>query len=142
DADEVFLGDVGSHADLGGGLDGRLQLLGQDLGQVGVGDVGAHAGGEDDAGVGDVVVDGLGQLGKVPAVPLLGAHGVEVEVLVAVVAHLDALDDHGADLVGGELEGVAGQGVREAEGNAVHSHGAEAGDERRDVLANASEEVH
>ena len=60
--------------------------------------------GLDDLGVGDVLGDDLGHFGKVPPIPLLDSHRVDVDLLVEVVEQGDGLHDHRVDLVGRELE--------------------------------------
>jgi hypothetical protein len=69
----------------------------------------------DDLGVGLVLGDDLAHLGEVPSVPLLNPHRVDVDLLVQVVKESDRLNDHSVDLVGRELELVAGEGVGETE---------------------------
>ncbi|KAI3492779.1 hypothetical protein L1887_42576 [Cichorium endivia] len=114
---EVGVGDLGAHGDLGGGLEG------------------------------EVVGDDLAHLGEVPAVPLLDAHGVDVDLLVEVVEEADGLDHHGVHLVRAELELVATQGVGEAEAHGVEVARVErlaaggGGEERGEVLADAAVEV-
>jgi hypothetical protein len=89
DVDEVRLGDLSSHGNSGGGLEGLLELLGEDGGEVGRAVVGAEScsvrlsvstrgdgGGQlthglDDLGVGDVLRNDLGHFGEVPSVPFL-----------------------------------------------------------------------
>lgn len=138
---EILAGNLATHADLGGGLDGSLNLLGQDLGQVRVGEVLAHTGGQDDLGVGDVVVEDLGQLGEMPAVPLLDAHHEDVELLVEVVEQGHGVDDHDVDLVGRELELVARQRVRQTQGHGLEASLVDIGDQARHVLANTTENL-
>lgn len=108
---EVFISNLGPHTDLCSGFDGSFDLLGQDGRQISVAGICAESHFEDNFGVGEVVVENLGKLGEVPAVPLLDAHGIGVELLVEDVEAGNALDDHGIDLVGGELELVAGKRV-------------------------------
>ncbi|KAI6768706.1 hypothetical protein HG531_010895 [Fusarium graminearum] len=139
---KILLSNLGTHADLSSSLQGDLNLLGKDLRKVAVGNVGAHANSENDASVGQVVVKNLGHLGEVPSVPLLGSHGVNVELLVEVVKELDSLDDHGVDLIGRELELVARHGVRKTQSHAVKVLLKQAGDEVGHLASNASEKIH
>lgn len=76
-----------------------------------------------------------------PAVPLLDAHGVCVELLIEDIETGNGLDDHGVDLLGGELELVTGQRVRKTEAGRVHLGGDQVGDERGHVLANSTVDV-
>ncbi|CRK24753.1 hypothetical protein BN1708_003876 [Verticillium longisporum] len=138
---EIVGRDFGTHANLSSGLDRGLELLREDVGKVGVSEVLAHADKVDETGVGKVVVEDLGQLREVPAVPLLGSHGVNVELLVEIIEKLDGLDDHGIDLVGGELELVARDGVGKTQSHAVDSLIGETGNQGRKVLANGTEKV-
>ncbi|GJC83751.1 hypothetical protein ColLi_06589 [Colletotrichum liriopes] len=138
---QIFRGDLSSHGNLCSGLNGGLKLLGEDVGEVGLVEVLTHANGNNKAGVHQVVVEDLGKLGEVPAVPFLGAHGVNVELLVEVVHQLDCLNNHRVDLVGRELKLVSRDGVGQTEGHAVHGLGGEAGNQGREVLANSTEQV-
>ncbi|KAL1836320.1 hypothetical protein VTK73DRAFT_5092 [Phialemonium thermophilum] len=137
---EVLVGDLGAHADVGGGLDGGLDGLLQE-GEVGGGGVGAHAHGQDDLGVQQVAREDLGQLGEVPAVPLAYAHGVGVELLVQVVEQGDGVHDHDVDLVGRELELVARQRVRQAQRHLLEVLGQHARDQVGEVGADGAEQV-
>ena len=112
DVAQVLLGDLGAHGDLGGLLDLLLDVLGQDVVELGGHGVGLVADLLDRLAVGDVVLDELGELGKVPAVPLLAAHDVVVQLLVQVVQQGYCLHDHRVDFVGTELELVARQAFR------------------------------
>jgi len=104
---KILFGNLGPHADLGGSLDGGLDLLGQDAGKICIAGICAESHLEHNLGKGKIVIEDLGEFGEVPAVPLLDAHGIGVELLVENVEAGNALDDHGVDLVGGELELVA-----------------------------------
>jgi hypothetical protein len=138
---EILLGNLGTHGNLSGGLDGSFNLLGQDTGQISVLGVCAESHLQDDLGVGEVVVQDPGKLGEVPSVPLLHAHGVCVELLVENVETGDRLDDHGVDLIGRELELVTGERVRETEAGRVHLSGNQIGNERSHVLADSAIDV-
>jgi hypothetical protein len=138
---QILLRDLSTHGNLSSGLDGSLNLLGQDARQIGVLGVCAEAHLEDDLGVGKVVVQDLGKLGEVPAVPLLHAHGICVELLVEDIETGNGLDDHGVDLLGRELELVAGERVGKTEAGRVHLGGDQLGDERGHVLADGAVDV-
>lgn len=138
---EILLGNLSTHGNIGGGLDGSLNLVGKNLGQIGGGGVRAHAHGDNDASIRKVVGKDLGQLGEVPAVPFLDTHGVGVELLVKLVEERDGVNDHDIDLLGGELELVARERVRETEGHLLEVLWEHARNELREILADGTEEV-
>ena len=138
---QILLRDLGTHGNLSSGLDGSLNLLGQDARQIGVLGVCAEAHLEDDLGVGKVVVQDLGKLGEVPSVPLLHAHGICVELLVEDIETGNGLDDHGVDLLGGELELVTGERVGKTKAGRVHLGRDQLGDERGHVLADGAVDI-
>jgi hypothetical protein len=138
---EILVGDLSTHTDLSSGLDGSLDLLRQDSGEIGILGVCAETHLEHDARVGEVVVQDLGKLGEVPSVPLLDAHGVGVELLVEDVKAGNALDDHGVDLVGRELELVAGERVSQTQAGRVHLGGHQVGNERGHMFADGAVDV-
>jgi hypothetical protein len=96
---------------------------------------------EDALGVLEVVGDDLGHLGEVPAVPLLDAHGVGVDLLVELVEEADGLHDHGVDLVRAELELVARQRVAEAELHLAQARVVQPLDEVGQLVADAAHEL-
>lgn len=138
---QILLGDLSTHGNLSSGLDGSLNLLRQNAGQIGVLGVCAETHLEDDLGVGKVIVQDLGKLGEVPAVPLLHAHGICVELLVEDIKTGNGLDDHGVNLLGGELELVTGERVGKTEAGRVHLGGDQFGDERGHVLTDSAVDV-
>jgi hypothetical protein len=77
----------------------------------------------------------------VPSVPFLHTHSVGVELLVQVVKKSDSLDNHGVDLVGGELELVTGERVGQTQAHGVEVLGKDIGDERGEVLADGTEDI-
>ena len=84
----------------------------------------------------------VAHLGEVPPVPFLNPHRVSVDLLVQLVQQADSLDDHGVDLIGGELELVAGEGVGEAEGHGLEvGRGDLVGHKGLHVLADAAEDL-
>lgn len=116
--------------------------------------------GFDDSGVGEVVDDDLAHLGEVPSIPFLryqhplccssetgcnpthlDPHRVDVDLLVEVVEKSDRLDDHGVDLVGGELELEAGEGVSETERHGVDVSLVDAAEQRRELLSDTTVQV-
>ncbi|KAI6756257.1 hypothetical protein HG530_011993 [Fusarium avenaceum] len=139
---KILIGDLSTHADLGGSLDLNLDLLGEDLREIGVGDVGSHANSQNDASVSQVVVENLGHFGEVPSVPLLGSHSVNVKLLVKIVEELDSLNDHRVDLVGRELELVTRHGVRETESHAVKVLLNKTREKVGHSTSNTTEEIH
>lgn len=138
---KILLGNLGTHGNLSGGLDGGLNLLGQNAGQIGVLGVCAETHLQNDLGVGEIVVQDPGKLGEVPSVPFLDAHGVCVELLVENVETGNRLDDHGVDLIGRELKLVTGERVRKTEAGRVHLSGDQIGDERGHVLADGAVDI-
>ena len=54
-----------------------------------------------------------------PAVPLAQPHHIVVDFLVQLVEQSDGLHDHEVDLVGGELEFLAGQVVGQTQGHTL-----------------------
>lgn len=132
---EILVSDLSTHTDLGSSLDSRFNLLGQNSRKIGFAGICAESHLEHDLGVRKVVVEDLGELGKVPSVPLLDSHGVCVELLVENIETGNALDDHGVDLIGRELELVAREGMRKTEAGRIHLGGDEVGNERGHVLA-------
>ncbi len=133
DGVDVDFGDFCSHGDHGGFADLLDQFFIHEVAEVSVAGVEAGLHGEDDLGVGDVVGKNLGEFGEMPAVPLLGAHGVLVDFLVEVFEESDGLDDHHVDLFGRELELVAVQGVGKTEGGLVELFGGDVSEESVDV---------
>eukprot|EP00760_Papus_ankaliazontas_P032066 PhM_4_TR5606/c0_g1_i2/m.58742 len=120
DVVDVLVRDLRTHRHNRGLADTRGDLLADDAGEVRLGGLVAGAHGEDDLGVLDVVAEDLAELGEVPAVPFLGAHGVLVELLVKVVEEADGLHNHHVDLVGREAELVAVHVVGETQRRLVH----------------------
>lgn len=131
---------LSSHRDLGSVVDLLLEFLREDGREV---DLGAAADAKelDGACVQKVVGDDLGELRKVPAVPLLGAHTVGVELLVEIVEEADGLDDHGVDLIGAELDLEAGQTVSKTKGHGLEIRGLEAGDEVGHLRTETTDEL-
>ena len=138
---QILLRDLGTHTDLSGSLDSGLNLLRQNAGQISILGVCAETHLENDLGVREVVVQDLGKLGEVPSVPFLHAHGVCVELLVENVETGNGLDDHGVDLVGGELELVTRERVRKTEAGRGHLSGNQIGNERSHVLADGTVDI-
>ena len=88
----------------------------QDVGEVQVVRVAAEAHRQDGLGVLQGVQHDLLHLGEVPAVPLLHAHRVDVDLLVQLVQKTDRLDHHRVHLVCAELQLVTTMG----RGNITH----------------------
>lgn len=138
---KILLGNLGTHGNLSGGLDGGLNLLGEDARQISVLGVCAETHLQNNLGVGEVVVQNPGKLGEMPSVPFLHAHGVCVELLVEDVEAGNGLDDHGVDLIGRKLELVTGERVRKTEAGRVHLSRDKIWDERGHVLADGAVDI-
>mmetsp|Transcript_22450 Transcript_22450/g.27657 ORF Transcript_22450/g.27657 Transcript_22450/m.27657 type:complete len:445 (-) Transcript_22450:59-1393(-) len=104
-------------------------------------DVGAHANELDGLSIDYVVGDNLGQLGEVPRVPLLQAHGIVVQLLVEVLQERDSLDDHGVDLVGGESQFIPGDRVSKTELHLLHLRALDAVNKALHLEANAAHQL-
>jgi hypothetical protein len=96
---QILVGDLSTHTDLSSRLDSRLDLLGQNAGEVCLSRVCSEAHLQHDLGVCEVVVEDLGKLWEVPSVPFLDSHCVCVELLVEDIETGNALDDHGVHLI-------------------------------------------
>ena len=145
----VRVAHLGTHRDLGGGLERLLELLREDLGEVRRIRVGPEAHGADHAGVGNVVRDDLAHLGEVPAVPLLHTHRIDVQLLVEVVEQGNRLHDHDVHLLGAELELVPAEAVRKTKAHRAQVAGVQralvrrrGAEQRREVLADPTVQVH
>lgn len=71
----------------------------------------------------------------------LDPHRVNVDLLVQIVEKSDSLDNHGVDLVGGELELVAGERVRETEFHGREITRVDVAEEGRELLTDTSVKV-
>lgn len=138
----ILVVDLSSHGDLGGLLDLLLEFLGEDSGEIGGGGVVSHSDGADGLGVDKVVGDDLGDFWEVPSVPFSESHHVVVEFLVEVIEEGDGLDDHGIDLLDGELELITGESVSETESHLLHIVLAESLDEGVELGLQSTVEIN
>eukprot|EP00760_Papus_ankaliazontas_P022858 PhM_4_TR1904/c0_g1_i1/m.84730 len=146
DVDHVDLADLGTHRRRGLLHDhGSLLLVVEDLGNGGgvvLGVLGlAVADDEGDLGVEKGLRDLLGELGEVPAVPLLDAHAELVDALVHVVEESDRLDDHVVGTMDVELDLVAAVGVRQTTVGALEVAGLVVGQELGGVETDAADHL-
>mmetsp|Transcript_11644 Transcript_11644/g.43408 ORF Transcript_11644/g.43408 Transcript_11644/m.43408 type:complete len:250 (+) Transcript_11644:841-1590(+) len=139
---QVALRDLRAGAGHGGVLEHGLDVgVLQDVAEVHIGAVGAHAHLPHAACVLDGVVDDLLHLREVPAVPLLRAHGVGVDLLVEVVQQAHRLHNHGVHLVRRELQLVPAERVRQAQLHRPHGVRLHRRQQRLHLVANAAIEL-
>mmetsp|Transcript_56389 Transcript_56389/g.114897 ORF Transcript_56389/g.114897 Transcript_56389/m.114897 type:complete len:517 (+) Transcript_56389:1025-2575(+) len=142
DVQQVHLADVRAHGDDCSLLEAGFDLLRQNVRQVRGGTGMAHAHLHDHLRVLQVVVDDLGHLREVPAVPLLHTHRVGVDLLVELVQQADGLHDHRVNLVRAELQLIAGQGVAQAQHHSAKLVLLQAVDEGRKLATDAAHQLH
>ncbi|KAH3670021.1 hypothetical protein OGATHE_002834 [Ogataea polymorpha] len=111
DVAQIVLSDLGSHRNLCSSLDLGLNLLGQDLAEVGAGSIRSYTHCQNNSGKGHGINNNLGQFWKMPSVPFFTPHGIGIKLFVQVIKQSNGLHNHHIHLVGTELELVSANGV-------------------------------
>ena len=113
----------------------------EDVGEVEIVRVATNAHLEDRFAVLDVVQHDLLHLGEVPAVPLLHAHRIDVDLFVELIQQTNRLHDHRIHLICAELQLVATQAVRQTQNHGMHVLGSHRVDESIHLATNASHKL-
>ena len=100
----IFLGNFGTHGNFSGIFNITFDFFSQNIGEIFGLELGLDTHLQDGLGIEEVVLNDLGQLGEVPAVPFFEAHHVVVELFVEVVEERYSLDNHSVHFLGREFE--------------------------------------
>jgi len=137
----VLFSDFGTHRHLSGFLNVGFDIIRNFFAQVNIGSLCSDTDESDNLGVHHVVLNDGAQFWEVEPVPFSESHHVVIDFLVQVLVEGNGLDDHGINLIGGELQFESTESVGKTHGHFSQSFGGQTVDQTGDVESDASHEL-